>query len=331
MNLERDLCWITWEDHRRSREIAKSLGAKYFFVESNDRFVVRHLLKGLKTIRILYNHRSSIIVVQNPSRVLAGIAAILKIIFRYPLVVDRHTNFRLGKGFTFNPAIWFVILCSEISIKLANITIVTNDFLKNLVESKGGEGFVLFDKIPELNERDFDTAPPKTGSCRKDILFICTYAPDEPYRQVIDAAKLLPENLNISITGNYHKAKLDKNLLPKNVTLTGFVDETEYQRLLHHSDVVLVLTESEWCLVCGGYESMAAGKPLITSPTDALRNFYGDSAIYTEHSPKAISDAITFAAQNSECLSERIKSKKMEKDKIWNDSKLTLIQRLSKL
>lgn len=332
MKTSKSICWITWEDHRRSKELAKSLGADYIFIKSNEKFILRHIIKSILTIKVLINNRKSIVVVQNPSRILACLAAILKVILKYPLIVDRHTNFRLGKKPSLNPAIWFVIICSEISIRLADLTIVTNDYLKELVERKGGRGFVLYDKIPDLKASS-ETKDLNQNIKKNDaiILFVCTYAADEPYRNVFKAAELLPEGFKINITGNYSKVGISPGDTPSNVELLGFVSEKDYIDHLNNSDVVLVLTSAEWCLVCGGYEAMSVGKPLITSNTTALNEFYDGSAIVTEHDPMSLAAAITNAVSNKSELSKKITVLKEEKQKQWEESWANLHEVISDL
>ncbi|MCK0105470.1 glycosyltransferase [Marinobacter sp. S0848L] len=295
-DVDKEICWITWEDHRRSIELAKQLAADYHYVRSKETFVIRHLIKAVKTISIIYRYRKGMVVVQNPSRILAALAALMKLIFRFPLIVDRHTNFRIGKGFTLNPAIWFVILCSEFSLRVADLTIVTNDFLKDLVERKGGRALVLHDKIPCMKQPEKILDLPRGVN----ILFVCSYAPDEPYREVVSAARLLSSDFHIHITGNYHKASLGDigQDLPPNIHLLGYVSNEEYDAYMFNCDVVLVLTTSEWVVVCGGYEALAVEKPLITSSTTALREFYQGYACHTEPSAQAIANAILDVGEN---------------------------------
>ena len=315
--MNREICWITWEDHRRSIELAKELGADYHFVKSNETFILRHLLKALKTLSLLYRYRNGLVVVQNPSRVLAALAALMKLIFRFPLVVDRHTNFRLGKGFSINPAIWFVILCSEFSLKVADLTVVTNDFLKGLVERKGGRGLVLHDKIPDVKRPEKELDLPRGAN----VLFVCTYSPDEPYEEVISAARLLPNDCHIHITGNYRKVGLNpaSEELPSNVHLLGFVSKEEYDAYIFSCDVVMVLTTSEWVIVCGGYEAAAAHKPLITSKTDALIEFYAGNACHTDPNPAAIAEAVSTTLSNVNDFRDRMHSFSAYQNRRWEE------------
>lgn len=315
--MSRKICWITWEDHRRSIELAKELGADYYFVKSNETFVLRHVLKALKTISIIYTYRKGFVVVQNPSRVLAALAAMLKLIFRFPLVVDRHSNFRLGKGFSINPAIWFVIMCSEFSLRVADLTIVTNEFLKKTVEKKGGRAIVLHDKIPNLKRDSQAVYLPG----RVNILFVCTFSPDEPFIEVIKAAKRLPRDYCVLITGNYNKAGLhpSSDLVPHNVHLLGFVSSDAYDSYVYSCDAMMVLTTSEWVLVCGGYEAMAAEKPLITSNTATLRGFYGNAAEFTNADCDSIASAMMNTAENLDRYKKLIVQESSQKSKLWRE------------
>lgn len=323
------VCWITWEDHRRSIELAKQLGADYYYVRSTETFVLRHIIKAIKTVTVIYQYRDGLVVVQNPSRVLAALAAFMKLIFRFPLIVDRHTNFRLGKSFSMNPAIWFVILCSEFSIRMADLTIVTNEFLKCLVEKKGGRSCILHDRIPEIKPPTTKLSLPKGTN----VLFVCTYAPDEPYKEVIAAARLIPNDCHIHITGNYAKAGLipDSSEVPANIHLLGFVSDDDYAAYLFSCEVIMVLTTSEWVIVCGGYEAAAAGKPLITSNTDTLSEFYQGNAYLTKPTPESIAEAISEVASRAEVYTERMyKFSELEK-KTWERQWFGFLKTISTL
>ncbi|WP_143421397.1 glycosyltransferase family protein [Halovibrio salipaludis] len=269
------------------------------------------MLLALKTLGTLWRKRHHIIFVQNPSRVLAAVAALFKLVLRYPLIVDRHTNFRLGKGFSLNPAIWFVIICSEFSLRVADLTIVTNSYLKELVERKGGRAFILTDPIPEFPL----AAEPRRNTDRFTVFYVCTFSHDEPYEEVIGAANLLDNSVTVQISGNYRKVGLTPTAMPDNVELTGFVSNQEYDELLVAADAVMALTSAEWCLVCGGYEAIGAAKPLITSATETLKDFYGEDATFTGHTQQEIAAAIEDVREQGMSLYERgLNIKKVRKE-----------------
>jgi glycosyltransferase involved in cell wall biosynthesis len=307
--------WITWQRHRRTVELADALGSHLLVVSGSG------LYRLINTVRTLRENRDTVIIVQNPSRVLAAVASLCKVIWGFPLVIDRHTNFRIGKPLGFNPKTWFVVFCSELSIRLADLTIVTNEFLRAHVEEKKGKGFVLPDRVPSLSTLPSIYLQKNLDHREKCVLFICTFANDEPYKEVIQAAENLPDSVKVFITGSYRDA-LDKNELariPKNVTLTGFLPEVDYESLVTHADVVIDFTSLEWCLVCGGYEALAAGRPFVTSNTSALREFFEGSAVHCAHDPKRIAEAILFAIENSQQLAKMSENLRQKKTNEWKE------------
>ena len=313
--MSKKICWITWEDHRRSIELAREIGGSYYFIDVSEIAYIKYFLKALKTVSIILKNRKGIVIVQNPSRILAALASLMKLIFGFPLIVDRHTNFRLEKGATLNPAEWFVIICSEFSLKVADLTIVTNDFLKELVIKKGGRALVLHDKMPKIEVPKKKVDLP-SGS---NILFVCTFAPDEPFSEVISSARILGSDFNIHITGNYKKAGLETSAssLPENVHLLGFVSNEDYEAHMYSCDVILVLTTAEWVIVCGGYEAVALGKPLITSNTKALKEFFQGKALHTNSDACSIAEAIRIACEDNTVHSTNIQDFYILEEEVW--------------
>ncbi|MCP4747048.1 MAG: glycosyltransferase [Desulfobacteraceae bacterium] len=256
--------------------------------------------------------RPELLIVQNPSVVLAFFASILKYPLKYKLIVDRHTNFRLGKSIGLNPLIIIITFFSNFSLKHADLTIVTNDYLKKLVKKKGGSAHVLKDKIPILN-------PKQELNLQGvfNVVVTCSYSKDEPIEQVIKVGQYLDNSTYIYITGRYGN-KLKNILIPDNVIPTGFLPENTYVDLLNSAQIIMDLTSNEWCLVCGGYEAMALGKAFITSNTVALRNLYKDAAIYVIHDSKDISEKIKFTIENRYQYEKRMLNLKNDFIKEWN-------------
>lgn len=312
--------WITWDDHRRSRELADAFQCDYIVISSSGSLGISHLMKAIKTTFFLIKYRKSLIFVQNPSRILAALAAFAKIFFGFKLVVDRHTNFRIGKRVGYDPREWFALLCSEFSLRFSDLTIVTNAFLKDIVASKGGRALVLPDRIPAIN-KNFDFVKDVSGTIKgngKIVVFICTFADDEPYQNVIQSARFLHSDVIIYITGRYNKQIFSgMERLPPNVILTGYIPDNEYEGLLHSANAILDFTTLDWCLVCGGYEAMSVGKPFVTSDTVALKEFYQNGALYSDHSPEDIANNIKLALDNEGGLALKLKERSKEISSDW--------------
>jgi len=196
----------------------------------------------------------------------------------------------------------------------ADLTIVTNEGLQKHVIANKGRPFILPDKIPDI----LSSTTLRQLKGRANLLFICSYAADEPYEAVIQAAEDLPDDIRIYVTGNYKKASRLPAILPPNVELTGFVPVEEFEALLNSADATIDLTTRENCLVCGAYESVAAEKPMILSDTKALRDYFNIGAIYTTHTAVAIQNAIVEAIDRKEELTAQIKRLKKDRIASWD-------------
>jgi len=325
------LIWITWEAQRRSLTLARSLGARLhvLLARSDDmpNRVLRYTYLLAKTVFVLIRERPAICCCQNPSVVLAIWLALLRPLFRYSLVVDRHSNF----NFSGNTGLKWRLLdyLSDLSIRQADLTLVTNAFLADLVLAAGGRAVVLEDKIPDL----------QSGGRRQpvgvhNVAFVCSFDEDEPIDAAIEAAGVLDPSWHMYITGNYrpHLRRFPALAAPpRNVTLTGFLSDADYQTLLRSVDVLLVLTKHDHTLMCGGYEAVSLGKPCAASDTSAMRRYFRKGFVFTENSRAAIATALTYAVEEMPRLQIEIASLRRELEGAWDQRFALLIRQLGKL
>jgi glycosyltransferase involved in cell wall biosynthesis len=269
--------------------------------------LIRYSRLILKTAWILLREKPEVVCVQNPSIVLALLGVLCKGIMGYRCIVDAH-----------NSGIMPLEGRSETLLKVAgwiqrraDLTIVTNEEMKNLVETNGGKAVILPDRIPEV-----PPVEPVTLRGGRVVSYICTFSEDEPYEEVIEAAKLLEEDIVVYITGNY-RDRIDTGSLPANVELTGFIEEAAYWSLLASSDAVMVLTTREGCLVCGAYETVALDKPLILSDTEALRSYFNRGCVYVSSDSRSIAGGIREALKREKELLAEIQKLHGALDQSW--------------
>ena len=280
------MIWLNWQSHRRSKELAGAMGAELFEFISQKPRLLRYGFLSVKTILTIIEKRPDVLVVQNPSIVLATLVCLLKPVFAYRLVVDRHSNFKLHTVGE-KSAKWRVFhLLSKYTVRKADITIVTNRNLEKLVLSWGGCPYVLQDRIPTLNLGE----PKEKLQGEYNIVLISTFNLDEPISEVILAARSLPETYHIYITGNSSNFHSQEELgvnLPVNVSLTGFLDEEYYQWLITSADIAIVMTKNEDTLNCGAYECLSVATPMILSNSTSIREFFSFGAIYADPNSSA--------------------------------------------
>ena len=266
----------------------------------------------------MLKERPDVLFVQNPSIVLAAFVSLLKRINKMILVVDRHSNFLLtqNKGRSKFYELVFTLL-SNFSIRHADITIVTNEFIAKMVKNRGGVPFILPDKVPLLQKKKV-----KKLRGNKNIFLISSFGLDEPIDPVWKAMTFL-KNKNICLYISGKDQNLDKryrNNAPENIIFTGFLSEQDFMDMIFSVDAVMVLTTIDHCMLCGCYEAVAAEKPLITSDKMVLRNYFTDM-VYVNNSAQGIIDGIETVFDNLKLYEKNSTFLKKHLSVKWNRQK----------
>jgi glycosyltransferase involved in cell wall biosynthesis len=305
--------WVTWERQRRSVELAKAFDAELFVIERKGIFRYVRCLCG--TFSVVKKTKPSVLFVQNPSMILAVFSVLfIKPFFSIPIVVDRHSNFLLTpkkrswlKEYVFN-------FLSYTTIRYADLTILTNSGLAHVVRVLGGKPVVLPDKIPYL-------APAKKEilSEGKRLLAVSSFAEDEPIEEILQAfGKEEMSSFTVFMSGNSAKLSNSLHEIPSNIVLTGYLSDGDFVDLLFQVDAVIVLTKMEYTLLCGCYEAISAGKPLLTSNSAVLRQLFTE-AVFVENTPDSIASGVwTIFADLSKHKSNSLAMKK-ELIQKWNE------------
>jgi glycosyltransferase involved in cell wall biosynthesis len=138
-------------------------------------------------------------------------------------------------------------------------------------------------------------------------MVIATYAPDEPIRAILAAAAAVGLNFRFYITGNDRKlSAADRKIVPENVCLTGFLAEADYWGLMDRCHLVLDLSLMPDCVVCGAYEALAMGRPMILSDNAAIRELFGSVAVVTSGEAVDIERALLTARERYESLARAV-------------------------
>lgn len=323
-NKEMKKIWITWEKHRRTSELISALpGVKLFQLEMESPTLIRYPCLLYKTIVIVLRERPELVIVQNPSIALTFFMVTFgKLLVRH-IVVDAH-NAGLSPLYSDSKLLMPLYRLLQ---KRADLTIVTNKELSIDVGNNGGLPFIIEDRIPVFDEGNRVALK---GKC--NVVFVCTFEKDEPYREVIRAANLVDRSICIYITGKYEKVSSKIiDFSPSNVIFTGYLPDRDYLNLLTSCDLIIDLTLLEGCLVCGAYEATAIGKPVILSDTSALRNYFGEGAVFTENKAAAIARAINYALQHKEKLEKDILLLRSRLQAEWEEKLDKLISQLDEI
>ena len=310
-----DRIWITWENQRRSRELADYFGCKIFaFTQAGPLRYPKCMLRTLSTLR---KERPATVFVQNPSMVLASLVVFWSFFTKATVVVDRHTTFLLNyKGrpslrlAAFRIMHWF-------TLRYAGITIVTNEHLAKIVRDYRGRAMVLPDRLPTLKSCESASFP--LDAEKTNILFIASFAEDEPIGAVVEAMRHIggPDHVHLYVSGRIRQefAELVART-PVNVTFTDYLPEDVFVSLLLRVDIVLALTTSDATMLCGCYEAVSAEKPLITSDKDVLRDYF-TAAVFADATVDGIAHAIDTAVGELESRRELMRVLKLRIAAEW--------------
>lgn len=272
--------FLTWIEHQRSRAICDRLEIPLAELISKNRGIKRYVELARRTLATLRKQRPRVLIVQTPSQVLGLLTLILRPFIGYRLVLDAHNE--AVEPYLHPSAA--VGLLTRYLLRKADRVIVSNRQLAEIVAGHGGTPLILSDALP----RPHAVAPAREGPHFR-VVVISTYAGDEPLAEIVAAAAKFDDDVRVFVTGNAAKCPDDiRDRLPGNVTLTGFLSEADYWQLLASSNAIVDLTTMDHCLVCGAYEGISLGKPLLLSDNAASVTLFADFAEFVPNDAASI-------------------------------------------
>lgn len=294
------ILFISWKNHRRSEELCKYFSFPYYFLQSSRNRIARYVTHLWETFFILARTRPRILIVQNPSIVLSVFVTCIRPLFRYKLIVDAHNGAILPDAEFSEKIIWLYRYVQ----RKADLTIVTNKYLAEIVSRNNGQAFVLQDAVPQIHDTSLH---PVDFSHRRNVVYICSFCNDEPYTEVLRACAKLPDDIGLYITGKVSDALKEYCLsLNNRVKFTGFLDDYDYFSLLKSADLIIDLTIRDNCLVCAAYEAVSVGTPILLADTKALKEYFTKGCVFTSCFEDNILHGIMYGLQNSNTLKSEI-------------------------
>ena len=227
-------------------------------------------------------------------------------------------------------------IVSDFTLRHSDLTVVTNAFLANLVHAKGGRAFVLQDAMPGLSAQEATLADSETVRDFRQGFFVCTYAQDEPYEMVFEAAASLEIRGRLVVSGRPPRTGFRADVArwiedSDIIELAGFLPDADYVRTMQKSDFVVALTTSEHCLVCAAYEAFSLGKPLILSDTQALREYFGTVPMYVENSVEGLRRGLEAAFSGAHPTPTDVVERRQDLESEWRERFESLVSAIHKM
>ena len=264
------------------------------------------------------------IVVQNPSIVLAAIVvAFGRLTRRWRVAVDAH-NVAIEQ---LSANSWLLRQVARALVRYANVTIVTNAPLAAIVKWHGGNPIVLPDCLPHPDLRQLPA--PKHDRTSTAVTVISTFAADEPIEEILGAAETLGASYRFAFTGRPDGwRKTFRGRIPPNVGFSGFVPDAAYWQLLASSDVIVDISTRKHCLVCGAYEALAIGRPIVLTDDPSARQLFTSIAIFAEPESQSIASAIVEACAQHSRISAGSDAARTAYLKVWFERARDLTEEL---
>jgi glycosyltransferase involved in cell wall biosynthesis len=132
-----------------------------------------------------------------------------------------------------------------------------------------------------------DTMQPRACSGERRLLFVCTFAPDEPLTEVLEAAAELP-TITFRITGDLRRCPAAaRRAAPPNVEFVGYLRSDEYLSALVSADVVMTLTRRPESVQRSAHEAVDALRPLVLTNWPHVGELF-PHAVLVDNDPTSI-------------------------------------------
>jgi glycosyltransferase involved in cell wall biosynthesis len=301
---------IAWASYsRRSRMFARDLDATLYCLHtthfcSKPCAPFRYALLAVRTLRLLLRVRPQAVHVQNPPCFCGLMVAFYCWRTGARYVLDHHSATFLR--------IWKLVgPVQRLVVRRAATNIVTSEHWADTVRSWGGEVLVMRDAFRELPPGDPVALEPGFH-----VVFVGTFAFDEPLDAVLGAAAELPD-VHFHVTGDTRHARPDTlAAAPPNVTFTGFRPYGEYLGLLRGADAVMALTTRDHTLQGAGCEAVTVGTPLITSDWPYLREVF-EGAVFVAPTVESIRAGVVEVIRRHGELSQAVIELRQTRRQQW--------------
>jgi hypothetical protein len=315
------IAWV--REDSRSSSIARALDgeARTFYdlgLQSKPLVPLRYLLSAVRTLAYLMRRRPRAVMVQAPPVPAVAIAWAWTRMARVPLLIDSHPasfgteHARIDE--LMRPLLaWLVPRAAG--------CIVTTPRLGEDISRWGGRPLVVHEAPMPWGER----MRPRTCAPGRRVLFVCTFAPDEPVTETVEAAARLPD-VTFAITGDLRRLReTTRRAAPANVEWVGYLTATDYVTALTQADVIMSLTNRAESVARSAHEGVDALRPMVISGGPHMRDLFPHAVFVDENDGQSIAAGVAEAVRRCDELSGQALEARSVQHRRW-DEQLAEIQ-----
>lgn len=305
----------------RPAELAHALGGDALCLfppgTRRPRVLVRWIRSAVATVPYVLKERPQVLVVTNPPVVAALVGWFSARLVGARLVLDSHPGSFGAQG---DRVAALLQPLHRWVTRRASLSIVASERWRSLVEGWGGDAVVVHEA-----PGDWQPRPPARPAAAR-VLYVGRFARDEPWREVLEAARLTPQ-LEFHMTGE-RPLDLDPASVPVNVRLVGYLGSADYRRAVYDADVVMSLTTEPGSVMRAGCEAVWAGRPLVVTGWPSSRQAF-PFAVYVDNEAASIAEGLRHAVRTFRLLADRAVDAVAVQRRRWEDQRDELARRLS--
>lgn len=266
--------------------MAEALGgdARCFYPPGGRRppVLVRYLLSSLRTMAYLAHRRPGVVVVTSPPVPGALVTYLTARLLGARVALDSHPGSFGAQGDRNSGRLQWL---QRWLTRRVEASLVAAPAWAERVEAWGGRAIVVHEAPGHWVLTPHDRHP------RLRVLYVGRFAGDEPWREVLGAARALPE-VDLLVTGQPGDCpEEDRAAAAPNVTFVGFLGADDYRRAVADADVVLTLTTEPGSVMRAAYEAVYAGRPLVVSDWPLARQLF-PAAVHVANRASAIAEGL---------------------------------------
>jgi hypothetical protein len=256
------MSFIAWvPEGSRAGSISQALGGEWqvFYdrrLHHKALVPLRYLTSAFGTLWYLIRRRPRAVIVQTPPVPAAALVFAWAKLARVPVVMDTHPASFALDGNRIHELMRPLL---SALVPRAAACIVTTPELGGRISAWKGTPLVVHEAPMVWAER----IQPRDCSAESRLLFVCTFAPDEPLMAVLEAARDLPD-VTFRITGDLRRRPAEaQRTAPANVQWVGYLGPDDYVKALLNADVIMTLTQRPESVQRSAHEAVDALRPLV--------------------------------------------------------------------
>jgi len=234
---------------------------------------LKYLIMGIKTLRKLFKEEPNVVIAQNPPIFLPLVCWVYSMFSNCMLVVDHHCVWSV-KTIRYPVLRDFVAFWERFVARHAELNISPHDVWTGML---GGFGdvrtFTVIDYVREVKVKKIS----RDSICGTRYLVVYPGGSGGMERPdlAVEAVQGL-DDVTLVVTGDKQYLKSLLSFENDRIVFTGFLPRADYYGIMEASDFVINLTEEPYTIPHFIYEAIALGKPVISSPDEALERTFND-------------------------------------------------------